>query len=91
PPNDCGTPGSRATTTLNWTATSADRQFDRLSTISFHNVEILRTSTPKPTQTGIIYTYINDVTRYIPLFATPGTLILDLNNIIGVQNLTGEY
>ncbi|KAF8582025.1 hypothetical protein K439DRAFT_1392175 [Ramaria rubella] len=92
PPQDCGAPGSWAGITLNWTATSNGTQFDRLSAITFHNVEIWRTSTPEPTLTGIIWTYIKDVTRYIPLFATPGTLILDLNNIVDpTQDLTGEY
>lgn len=97
-------------------------QFDRLSAITFHNVEsthkkkklearvsnditchflpkkiflflkVWRTSTPEPTATGIIWTFIKDVTRYIPLFSTPGTLILDLNNIVDpALNLTGEY
>jgi Peptide N-acetyl-beta-D-glucosaminyl asparaginase amidase A len=51
---------------------------------------VWRTSTPEPTQTGIIWTYIKDVTRYIPLFAKPGTLILDLNNLL-TQSLTGQY
>ncbi|KIJ33210.1 hypothetical protein M422DRAFT_131872, partial [Sphaerobolus stellatus SS14] len=82
PPQDCGTPDSWAGITLNWTATSNGTQYDRLSAISFQNVEIWRTSTPEPTSTGIIWTYIKDVTRYIPLFAKPGTLILDLNNIV---------
>lgn len=41
---------------------------------------------------GIIWTYIKDVSRYIPLFAKAGALILDLNNIVDpTQGLTGEY
>ncbi|GJJ05821.1 hypothetical protein Clacol_000008 [Clathrus columnatus] len=55
-------------------------------------VKVWRTSTPEPTPSGILWTYIKDVTRYIPLFSTPGTLILDLNNLIEPnQNLTGNY
>ncbi|KAF8507339.1 peptide N-acetyl-beta-D-glucosaminyl asparaginase amidase A-domain-containing protein [Hysterangium stoloniferum] len=93
PPTDCGTPGTWAGISLNWTATSNGTQFDRLSAISFHNVEIWRTSTPEPSQgLGIIWTYLKDVSRYMPLFAKPGTLILDLNNIVDpTLGLDGEY
>ncbi|KZV93370.1 hypothetical protein EXIGLDRAFT_613065 [Exidia glandulosa HHB12029] len=93
PPTACGTPGSWAAVTLNYTGTSNGTQFDRLSAISFHNVEIWRTSTPEPTTAGIIWTACRqDVTKFIPLFAQPGTLILDLDNIVDPnQGLTGEY
>ncbi|EJD44080.1 hypothetical protein AURDEDRAFT_88290 [Auricularia subglabra TFB-10046 SS5] len=92
PPTDCGAPGTWAAVTLNYTGTSNGTQFDRLSAISFHNVEIWRTSTPEPTLGGILWTAVKDVTRFIPLFAKPGTLILDLNNIVDPsQGLTGEY
>ena len=51
---------------------------------------VWRTSTPEPTHKGIIWTYIKDVTRYIPLFTEPGTFILELNNLL--QNkLNGQY
>ncbi|KIJ44380.1 hypothetical protein M422DRAFT_168580, partial [Sphaerobolus stellatus SS14] len=68
-------------------------QFDRLSSVTLHNVEIWRTSTPEPSALpGIIWTFIKDVSKYVPLFATSGTLILDLDNIVDPsQGLTGEY
>ncbi|EJD44049.1 hypothetical protein AURDEDRAFT_88240 [Auricularia subglabra TFB-10046 SS5] len=92
PATDCGAPGSWSAVTLNWTATSNGTQYDRLSAISFHNVEIWRTSTPEPTLAGIIWTYIKDVTTYAPLFAKPGRLILDLNNIVDLSlGINGEY
>ncbi|KZV93378.1 hypothetical protein EXIGLDRAFT_717351 [Exidia glandulosa HHB12029] len=92
PPTDCGAPGSWTAITLNWTATSNGTQYDRLSAISFHNVEVWRTSTPEPTLAGIIWTYLKDVTLFTPLFAKPGRLILDLNNIVDPsQGITGEY
>ncbi|KAJ7485270.1 peptide N-acetyl-beta-D-glucosaminyl asparaginase amidase A-domain-containing protein [Mycena latifolia] len=82
PPTDCGAPGSWAGVTLNFTVTSNGTQLDRLAIFTFQNVEIWRSSTPEPTIAGIIWTYIKDVTRYTPLFAKPGTFILQLDNLI---------
>ncbi|KAG6900891.1 hypothetical protein C0993_010010 [Termitomyces sp. T159_Od127] len=91
PPTDCGSPGSWAAVTLNFTVTSNGTQFDRLGIFTFQNVEIWRTSTPEPTRgDGIIWTYVKDVTRYIPLFAKPGTFILQLDNLIQ-PGLDGIY
>jgi len=90
PPNECGPVGSWAGITLNLTVTSNGTQYDRLAVFTFQNVEIWRSSTPEPTTTGIIWTYVKDVTRYTPLFAKPGTFILELDNIIQT-GLTGVY
>ncbi|KAF8201834.1 peptide N-acetyl-beta-D-glucosaminyl asparaginase amidase A-domain-containing protein [Pholiota molesta] len=91
PPTDCGPVGSWSAITLNFTVTSNGTQFDRLGIFTFQNVEIWRTSTPEPTQgDGIIWTYIKDVTRYTPLFAKPGTFILQLDNLIET-GLDGIY
>ncbi|RDB21368.1 Peptide-N4-(N-acetyl-beta-glucosaminyl)asparagine amidase A [Hypsizygus marmoreus] len=91
PPTDCGPVGSWAGITLNFTVTSNGTQFDRLGIFTFQNVEIWRTSTPEPTRgDGIIWTYIKDVTRYMPLFAKPGTFILQLDNLIQT-GLDGIY
>ncbi|PFH54353.1 hypothetical protein AMATHDRAFT_53284, partial [Amanita thiersii Skay4041] len=91
PPTDCGPPGSWAAITLNFTVTSNGTQFDRLGIFTFQNVEIWRTSTPEPTRgDGIIWTYVKDVTRYVPLFAKPGTFILQLDNLIQT-GLDGIY
>ncbi|KAF8586816.1 hypothetical protein K439DRAFT_1614788 [Ramaria rubella] len=50
------------------------------------------TSTPEPSSDGIIWIYLKDVSRYFPLFVQPGTLILDMNNIVDAsEGLTGEY
>lgn len=51
---------------------------------------VWRTSTPEPTQDGIIWTYTKDVTRYIPLFSKSGEFILELDNIV-TPDLTGQY
>ncbi|KAJ7464627.1 peptide N-acetyl-beta-D-glucosaminyl asparaginase amidase A-domain-containing protein [Mycena latifolia] len=90
PPTECGIPGAWAAVTLNFTVTSNGTQFDRLAIFTFQNVEIWRSSTPEPTASGIIWTYIKDVTRYTPLFANPGTFILQLDNLIE-DNLNGIY
>lgn len=53
---------------------------------------VWRTSTAEPTKTGIIWTALKDVSRYMPLFAESGILILDLNNIIDSSlGLNGEF
>ncbi|KAA1471171.1 hypothetical protein DENSPDRAFT_96775 [Dentipellis sp. KUC8613] len=91
PPTDCGEPGSWAGISLNFTVTSNGTQFDRLGIFTFQNVEIWRTSTPEPTiGDGIIWTFVKDVTRYLPLFAKSGTFILQLDNLIET-GLNGEY
>ncbi|KAI0054076.1 hypothetical protein FA95DRAFT_1579129 [Auriscalpium vulgare] len=91
PPTDCGAPGSWAGVSLNFTVTSNGTQFDRLGIFTFENVEIWRTSTPEPVSgDGIIWTYLKDVTRFIPLFAKNGTFILQLDNLIET-GLNGEY
>ncbi|KAH8988323.1 peptide N-acetyl-beta-D-glucosaminyl asparaginase amidase A-domain-containing protein [Lactarius akahatsu] len=91
PPTDCGTPGSWAGVSLNFTVTSNGTQFDRLAIFTFQNVEIWRTSTPEPVKgDGIIWTYLKDVTRFTPLFSKPGTFILQLDNLIQ-PGLDGEY
>ncbi|KZT70107.1 hypothetical protein DAEQUDRAFT_668284 [Daedalea quercina L-15889] len=90
PPTDCGDAGSWAGISLNFTVTSNGTQYDRLGIFTFQNVEIWRTSTPEPTTDGIIWTYLKDVTRYLPLFSEPGTFILELDNILE-SGLNGQY
>lgn len=91
PPVDCGPIGSWAAITLNFTVTSNGTQFDRLGIFTFQTVEIWRTSTPEPTRgDGIIWTYVKDVTRFTPLFAMPGSFILQLDNLIQ-PGLDGIY
>lgn len=44
--------------TWNLTVTAAGRQFDRLGSVSFGDIELFRTSTAEPTQNGIEWTYL---------------------------------
>ncbi|KAH9054088.1 peptide N-acetyl-beta-D-glucosaminyl asparaginase amidase A-domain-containing protein [Lactarius vividus] len=93
PPTDCSTPNEWAGVTLTFTATSNGTQYPRLAFFTFQNVEIWRSSTPIPTNSGddgIIWTYTKDVTRFIPLFSKPGTFILQLDNVIQ-PGLDGEF
>ncbi|EJD49003.1 hypothetical protein AURDEDRAFT_183127 [Auricularia subglabra TFB-10046 SS5] len=92
PPTACGRPGAWSAITLNFTATSNGTQFDRLSSVYLNAVEIWRTSTPEPTSLGIIWTALKDVSHYTALFSRPGTLVLDLANLLDASlGLTGEY
>lgn len=63
------------------TVTSEGRQFDRLATMWFGDIEVFRTSTaqPKP-HPGIVWTYMKDMTAYYTLFLDPQTVIFDLGN-----------
>ncbi|KLO12594.1 hypothetical protein SCHPADRAFT_407216 [Schizopora paradoxa] len=90
PPTDCGPVGSWAGISLNLTVTSNGTQFDRLGIFTFQNTEIWRTSTPEPTFDGIIWTYLKDVTRFIPLFSKPGEFIFELDNLLET-GLNGQY
>ncbi|KAJ4487951.1 peptide N-acetyl-beta-D-glucosaminyl asparaginase amidase A-domain-containing protein [Lentinula aciculospora] len=91
PPEDCGPVGSWAAITLNLTVTTNGTQFDRLGIFTFHGVEIWRTSTFEPTiGDGVIWTYIKDVTQYIPLFSGSGEFLLELDNLIET-GLDGIY
>jgi hypothetical protein len=46
------------------------------------DAEVFRTSTAEPTSTGIVWTYIKEMSQYNALWAEPQKLIFDLGNII---------
>lgn len=73
---------------MNFTVTSAGRQFDRLALMFFNDTEVWRTSTaePKP-EPGIAWTYWKDMTPYLSLWKSPQKLIFDLGNLIGERPL----
>ncbi|KAJ5085656.1 hypothetical protein N7532_010427 [Penicillium argentinense] len=54
------------------------------------DVEIFRTSTAEPTSTGIVWTYIKDMSQYNALWREPQKLIFDLGNIIN-DVYTGSF
>ncbi|KAH9015404.1 peptide-N4-(N-acetyl-beta-glucosaminyl)asparagine amidase A [Lactarius pseudohatsudake] len=93
PPTGCGTPDVWAGVTLNFTVTIHGTQYPRVAFFTFQNVEIWRSSTPIPAESGldgIVWTYVKDVTRFIPLFSKPGTFILQLDNVVE-SGLDGEF
>lgn len=68
--------------TINFTVTSAGRQFDRLALMYFNDTEVWRTSTAEPTATGIIWSYAKDMSNYLSLFQEPQKIIFDLGNLV---------
>lgn len=56
----------------------------------FNDTEIFRTSTAEPTQNGIIWTYIKDMTHVVPLFREPQKIIFDLGNLVD-DTYTGSW
>ncbi|KAF2635125.1 hypothetical protein P280DRAFT_412312 [Massarina eburnea CBS 473.64] len=76
--------------TINFTVSSAGRQFDRLGHAWFNDTEIFRTSTAEPTANGIIWTYTKDMSNFLSLFKGPQKLIFDLGNIVD-DTYTGSW
>ncbi|KAF2273237.1 uncharacterized protein EI97DRAFT_165328 [Westerdykella ornata] len=56
----------------------------------FNDTEIFRTSTAEPTQNGIIWTYIKDMSNYLALFKEPQRIIFDLGNLVD-DTYTGSW
>lgn len=75
---------------INFTVTSRGRQYDRLALMYLGDVEIFRTSTAEPTTTGIVWTYIKEMSQYNALWKEPQRLIFDLGNIIN-DVYTGSF
>ena len=67
---------------INLTVTSRGRQFDRLALMYLGDAEVFRTSTAEPTSSGIIWTYIKEMTQYNALWKKSQKLIFELNNNI---------
>jgi hypothetical protein len=64
------------------TVTSSGHQYDRLALMYLGDAEVFRTSTAEPTSTGIVWTYIKEMSQYNALWTEPQKLIFDLGNII---------
>jgi Peptide N-acetyl-beta-D-glucosaminyl asparaginase amidase A len=67
---------------MNFTVTSRGRQFDRLALMYFGDTEVWRTSTAEPTQSGIEWTYMKDMSEYLYFWKEPQKIIFDLGNLI---------
>ncbi|KAK2065258.1 hypothetical protein LY76DRAFT_499957 [Colletotrichum caudatum] len=76
---------------VNFTATSAGRQLDRLALLYLGDTEVWRTSTAEPRAApGIIWTYWKDMTPYLSLWKSPQKVIFDLPNLID-DRYTGPF
>lgn len=75
---------------FNFTVTSTGRQFDRLGLMFLDDIEIFRTSTAEPTQYGIVWSYIKDMSSYLAVFKQPRKIIFDLGNLVD-DTYTGAW
>lgn len=58
------------------------RQFDRFGAVWLSGVELLRTTTPEPTQGGITWQVLRDITKYIPILQQPGKMTLQIPTVL---------
>ncbi|OBT87167.1 hypothetical protein VE02_04723 [Pseudogymnoascus sp. 03VT05] len=75
---------------MNFTVTSRGRQFDRLALMYLNDTEVWRTSTAEPTEAGIRWTYIKDMTPYLSMWRQSQKVIFDLGNLID-DKYTGAF
>ena len=89
PPSNC----TYTTTIFNLSVVSSGRQYDRLATLWLGDVEVWRTSTAMPTQTGIHWSFQKDMTIWDTLLRSqdPIKIIFELNNIIDGDRYTGFF
>ncbi|KAJ8132261.1 hypothetical protein O1611_g1360 [Lasiodiplodia mahajangana] len=89
PPSHC----VYTTTIFNLSVVSKGRQYDRLATLWLGDVEVWRTSTAMPTQTGIHWSFQKDMTIWDALLRSrdPQKIIFELNNIIDGDRYTGLF
>ncbi|KAJ5585304.1 uncharacterized protein N7459_005104 [Penicillium hispanicum] len=78
------------TVRINFTVLSRGVQYDRLALMYLGDVEVFRTSTAEPTSTGIVWTYIKEMSQYNALWQKPQKLIFDLGNIVN-NVYTGSF
>ncbi|KAI6248325.1 Peptide-N4-(N-acetyl-beta-glucosaminyl)asparagine amidase A [Erysiphe necator] len=74
---------------MNFTANSQGRQFDRLAIMYLNDIEVWRTSTAEPKNSGIVFEYIKDMSAYMSLWKNPQKLIFDLGNLVD-ETYTGH-
>jgi len=89
-PSDC----TYTTIVFNLSVVCKGRQYDRLATLWLGDVEVWRTSTAMPTQTGIHWSFQKDMTIWDALLRNEGEaqkLIFELNNIIDGDRYTGVF
>ncbi|KAK2074964.1 hypothetical protein P8C59_009130 [Phyllachora maydis] len=75
---------------INFTSTSVGRQFDRLASMYLTDTEVWRTSTAEPSQKGIVWNYVKDMTQYTALWRQPQTVVFEMDNVVS-DVYTGVY
>jgi hypothetical protein len=88
PPADCPAPWSMVV--LDWNASVAGRQFDRLIGVWIGGVEVLRSTTPEPSPAGIKWHVEKEVSQYAPILTQPQTVVVDLGNVVN-DTYTGTF
>ncbi|ORY61755.1 peptide-N4-(N-acetyl-beta-glucosaminyl)asparagine amidase A, partial [Pseudomassariella vexata] len=79
------------TTIFNLSVTSQGRQYDRLALLYFGDIEVWRTSTAMPTQSGIHWSFQKDMTVFHSILSTEQKVIFDLANVIDGNLYTGAF
>ncbi|XXG96921.1 hypothetical protein Hte_003212 [Hypoxylon texense] len=79
------------TTIFNLSVVSSGRQYDRLATLWLGDIEIWRTSTAMPSQSGIHWSFQKDMTIWHPLLTQSQKVIFDLGNLIDGDRYTGFF
>lgn len=87
PPENC----SFTTTIFNLSVVSQGQQYDRLAELFFGDVEIWRTSTAMPIQSGIYWSFQKDMSVFDVLLRQEQKIILDLGNVVDGNLYTGIY
>lgn len=87
PPDNC----SFTTTIFNLSVSSRGRQYDRLAQLFFGDVEIWRTSTAMPTETGIHWSFQKDMSIFDALLREEQKIIFDLGNVVDGNLYTGIF
>ncbi|KAI1460976.1 hypothetical protein F4805DRAFT_351508 [Annulohypoxylon moriforme] len=87
PPEGC----DFTTVIFNLSVVSSGRQFDRLATLWLGDIEVWRTSTAMPTQSGIHWSFQKDMTIWHPLLKQNQKIIFDLGNLIDGDRYTGYF
>ncbi|XDG03182.1 hypothetical protein ABKA04_002797 [Annulohypoxylon sp. FPYF3050] len=87
PPEGC----SFTTAIFNLSVVSSGRQFDRLATLWLGDIEVWRTSTAMPTQSGIHWSFQKDMTIWHSLLTQNQKIIFDMGNLIDGDRYTGYF
>ncbi|WP_330289789.1 peptide-N4-asparagine amidase [Streptomyces sp. NBC_00576] len=82
PPTACGTPGRWSKVVLRLDGSVAGRQYDRLGYLDIGGVQMLRTSTPEPSQDGIDWSVQKDVTRYEKTLSKAQSVDMLIGNVV---------